>query len=56
MVVHLESGIAAAACEAYNVVLAVVHYNSRLIDGYVICPHVKYDTDLSLILQVRNQD
>lgn len=55
MVVHLQSGIATAACEAYNMVLAVIHYDSRLIDGDVIRPHVEDDTDLSLILSRKKQ-
>lgn len=51
MVVHLESGIATTACEAHNMVLAIIYNDSGLIDGDVICPYVEYDADLSLILQ-----
>lgn len=54
MVVHLQSGIATAACEAYNMVLAVIYYDSRLINGDVICPHIEDDTNFSLILQRTN--
>lgn len=53
IVVHLESGIATAACEADNMVLAIIYNDSRLIDGDVIRPHVEDDTDFSLILQVK---
>lgn len=53
MVVHLEGGIATAACEAYNMVLAVIHYGSRLIDGDVICSYIEYDTNFSLILHAK---
>lgn len=56
MVVHLESGIATAACEAYNMVLAVIYYDSWLIDGDVIRPHIEDDTNFSLILQVKNKE
>lgn len=56
MVVHLESGIATAACEAHNMVLAVIYYDSRLIDGYVIRPHIEDDTNFPLILQVKNKE
>ena len=56
MVVHLESGITTAACEAHYMVLAVIYHDSRLIDGDVICPHVEDDTDFSLILQVKNKE
>lgn len=55
MVVHLESGIATAACEAHNMVLAVVYYDSRLIDGDVICPYIEDNTNFPLILQVKNK-
>ena len=55
MVVHLKSGIATAAREAYNMVLAVIYYDGRLIDGDVIRPHIEDDTDFSLILQVRSR-
>lgn len=51
MVVHLESGIATAACEAYNMVLAVIYHDSRLIDGDVISPHIEDDKYFSLILE-----
>lgn len=50
MVVHLESGIATTACEAYNMVLAIINYDSRLINSDVICPHIEDDTNVSLIL------
>lgn len=50
MVVHLESGIATAACEAYNMVLAVIYCDGRLIDGDVICPHVEDNSYFSFIL------
>lgn len=50
MVVHLESGIATTACEAYNMVLAIIYYDSRLINSDVICPHIEDDTNVSLIL------
>lgn len=53
MVVHLESGIATTACEAHYMVLAVIYYDSRLIDGDVIRPHIEDDTNFSLILQVK---
>ncbi|TNN76198.1 hypothetical protein EYF80_013486 [Liparis tanakae] len=33
MAVHLERGIATAACEAHYVVLAVIYHDSGLIDG-----------------------
>lgn len=56
MVVHLESGIATTACEAYNMVLAVIYCDSRLIDGDVICPHIEDDSNFSLILQVKNRE
>lgn len=56
MVVHLESGIATAACEAHNMVLAVIYYDSRLIDGDVICPHIEDDTNFPLVLQVKNRE
>lgn len=52
MVVHLESGIATAACEAYYVVLAIVYNDGGLIDGDVICPHIEDDPYLSLILWI----
>lgn len=55
MVVHLQSGIATTACEAYNMVLAVIYYDSRLINGDVICPHIEDDANFSLILQKKNQ-
>lgn len=55
MVVHLKSGIATTAREAYNMVLAVIYYDGRLIDGDVIRPHIEDDTDFSLILQVRSR-
>lgn len=55
MIVHLESGIAAAACEAHHVVLAIIDCDSRLIDGDVICPHIEDDTYFSLILQVKER-
>lgn len=50
MVVHLESGIATAAREAYYVVLAIVYSDGGLINGNVIRPHVEDDPYLSLIL------
>lgn len=56
MVVHLECGIATAACEAHNVVLAVIYYDSRLINGDVVCPHIEDNTNFSLILQVGNKE
>ena len=56
MVVHLESGIATAACEAYNMVLAVIYYDSRLVDGDVIRPHIEDDTDFPLILWVTSNE
>lgn len=52
MVVHLESGIATAACEAYYVVLAIIYSDGGLIDGDVICPHIEDDPYLSLVLWV----
>ena len=55
MVVHLKSGVATAAREAYNMVLAIIYYDGRLIDGDVIRPHIEDDTDFSLILQVRSR-
>ncbi len=55
IVVHLESGIATAACEAYNMVLAVINYDSRLIDGDVISTHIEDDTNFPLVLQMRNK-
>lgn len=51
MVVHLESGIATTACEAHNMVLAIIYNDSGLIDGDVICPYIEYDANLSLFLQ-----
>ena len=56
MVVHLESGIATAACEAHNMVLAIIYNDSRLVDGDVIRPHVEDDTDLPLILHAHRQE
>lgn len=56
MVVHLQSGIATTACEAYNMVLAVIYYDSRLINGDVISPHIEYDTNFSLILEKKNTE
>lgn len=52
MVVHLESGIATAAREAYYVVLAIVYSDGGLVNGDVIRPHVEDDPYLSLILWV----
>lgn len=52
MVVHLESGIATTAREAYYVVLAIVYSDGGLINGDVICSHVEDDPYLSLILWV----
>lgn len=52
MVVHLERGIAAAACEAYYVVLAIVYSDGGLVDSDVIRAHVEDDPYLSLILWV----
>ena len=54
--VHLDGGIASAACEAHYMVLAVIYNDSRLIDGDVICPHVEDDTNFSFILQVKNKE
>lgn len=54
MVVHLESGIATTACEADNMVLAVIYCDGGLIDGDVIRPHIEDDPNFTLILQVRN--
>lgn len=51
MVVHLESGIATAAREAYYVVLAIVYGDGGLVNGDVIRPHVEDDADLPLILR-----
>lgn len=56
MVVHLESGIATTACEAYNMILAVIYCDGRLINSDVIGPHIEDDSDFSLILQVKNND
>lgn len=50
MVVHLESGIATAACEAYNMVPAIIYYDSGLVDSDVIRAHIEDDTNPSLIL------
>lgn len=55
MIVHLESGIAAAAREAHHMVLAVIYCDGRLVDGDVICPHIEDDTYFSLILQVNER-
>lgn len=52
MVVHLESGIATTAREAYYVVLAIVYSDGGLINGDVIRPHIEDDPYLSLILWV----
>lgn len=52
MVVHLESGIATAAREAYYVVLAIIYSDGGLINGDVIRPHIEDDPYLSLILWV----
>lgn len=52
MVVHLERGIAAAACEAYYVVLAIIYSDGGLVDSDVIRAHVEDDPYLSLILWV----
>lgn len=51
MVVHLEGGVAATACEADNVVLAVVYCDGGLVDGDVVRPHVENNADLALVLQ-----
>lgn len=56
LVVHLESGIATTAREAHNVVLAIIYYDSRLINGDVVCPHIEDDANLSLILQVKHEE
>lgn len=53
MVVHLEGGVTATACEADNVVLAVVYCDGGFVDGDVVRPHVENDTNFSLVLQVR---
>lgn len=53
MVVHLESGIATAAGEAYYVVLAIVYSDGRLVDGDIVRAHVEDDPYLSLILKGR---
>lgn len=50
LVVHLEGGVATTACEAHNMVLAIANYDSRLVNGDVICPHVEDHIDLSLFL------
>lgn len=50
MVVHLEGGVAATACEAHHVVLAVIDHQGGLVDGDVIGAHVEDDADFSLIL------
>lgn len=55
MVVHLESGIATAACEAHNVVLSIVYQDSGLIDDNVISSHIEDDTDFPLILEVKSR-
>lgn len=54
MVVHLESGIATTACEADNMVLAVIYCDGGLIDGDVIRPHIEDDSNFTLILQVKD--
>lgn len=54
MVVHLESGIATTAREAYYVVLAIVYNDGGLINGDVIRPHIEDDTYLSLILWIEH--
>lgn len=51
MVVHLEGGVAATACEADNVVLAVVYRDGGLVDSDVVRPHVENDADFALVLQ-----
>lgn len=56
MVVHLKSGVATAACEAYYMVLVIIYHDSRLINGNVICPHIEDDTNFSLILQVKKNE
>lgn len=53
MVVHLEGGVAATACEADNVVLAVIYCDGGLVDGDVVRPHVENDANFALVLQVR---
>lgn len=53
MVVHLEGGVAATACKADNVVLAVVYGDGGLVDGDVVGPHVENDANFALVLQVR---
>lgn len=53
MVVHLEGGVAATACEADNVVLAVIYCDGGLVDGDVVRPHVEDDANFALVLQVR---
>lgn len=55
MAVHLESGIATAACEAHYVVLAVIYHDSGLIDGDVVRPHVEDDANFSLVLRVEKK-
>lgn len=50
LVIHLEGGVATATCKANHVVLAVVHGNSRLIYGDVICAHIEDHADLPLFL------
>lgn len=55
MVVHLQSGIATAACEAYNMVLAVIYHDGGLVDGNVVSPHIEDDANFSLILQVQKK-
>lgn len=53
MVVHLEGGVAATACEADNMVLAVINCDGRLVNGDVVRPHVENNANFALVLQVR---
>lgn len=54
MVVHLESGVATTACEAHNMVLAIIYNGGGLIDCDVICSHIEDDSHFSIILQVKD--
>lgn len=56
LVVHLQRGVAATACESHHMVFAVAHHHRALLNGDVVCSHVEDHADLSPFLQTESKD